>query len=291
MVSFPVPERLVDGAEGDGRQGWLARLPVVVRDLADRWVLEVGEPYLPGGSTAWVAPARMSNGGDVVVKVAWRHTEAEHEALGLRAWAGDGAVKLYAAATVGPDTVALLLERCVPGTSLGSRPEDEQDIVIAGLLRRLWRAPPPGHRFRPLQAMCDSWADEFEDRARGVPVRLDPGVVREGVALFRSLPATAERTVLLCTDLHAENVLAAEREPWLVIDPKPYVGDPTFDVLQHLLNCEERLHADPRGLARRTADLLDLDPERLVLWLLARCVVGCLDWPVLAEVAERIVAA
>ena len=94
--------------------------------------------------------------------------------------------------------------------------------------------------------------------------------------------------MLLCTDLHADNVLAAEREPWLVIDPKPYVGDPTYDPLQHLLNCENRLLADPRGLARRMADLLDLDGERLLLWLFARCVQESPDWPVLGEVARRV---
>lgn len=58
-------------------------------------------------------------------------------------------------------------------------------------------------------------------------------------------PAETPTQVLLCTDLHAGNVLAAEREPWLIIDPKPHVGDPTFDTLQHLLNCDERLRNDP----------------------------------------------
>jgi streptomycin 6-kinase len=40
--------------------------------------------------------------------------------------------------------------------------------------------------------------------------------------------------VLLCTDLHADNILAALRAPWLVIDPKPYAGDPAYDVRQHM---------------------------------------------------------
>ena len=84
-------------------------------------------------------------------------------------------------------------------------------------------------------------------RGRGHPA-LDPGLIRAGIELFRSLPASAERHVLLCTDLHSGNVLAAEREPWLVIDPKPYVGDPTYDVLQHLMNCLDRLRADPDTL-------------------------------------------
>ncbi len=69
------------------------------------------------------------------------------------------------------------------------------------------------------------------------------GRVQAGIALFRSLPATADRQVLLCTDLHADNILAARREPWLAVDPKPYAGDPAYDVLQHMLNCEDRLAA------------------------------------------------
>lgn len=101
--------------------------------------------------------------------------------------------------------------------------------------------------------------------ANALPAGLDPGMAREGLTLFRSLPLDAEREVLLCTDLHAGNILAAEREPWLLIDPKPYVGDPTYDALQHMLNCDRRLYDDPRGLTRRLANLLDLDADRLLL--------------------------
>ncbi len=97
--------------------------------------------------------------------------------------------------------------------------------------------------------------------------------------------------MLLCTDLHADNVLAAEREPWLVIDPKPYVGDRTYDAIQHMLNCDARLHVDPHALVRRMADLLGLDPERLRLWLFARCVQESREWPTLAGVAEQMAPA
>jgi streptomycin 6-kinase len=164
--------------------------------------------------------------------------------------------------------------------------------VIAGLLHRLWRVRVPAdHRFRPLKVLCDQWADEFDEKTGSVTGVVDRGLARDGIALFRSLPATAEREVLLCTDLHAENVLAAQREPWLVIDPKPYVGDPTYDALQHLLNCPQRLHADPRDLAWCMADLLDLDRGRLLLWLFARCVQESPDYPELAEVAAHIAPA
>jgi streptomycin 6-kinase len=291
MDDVPMPPQLVDAAISDGRQSWLAALPAMVAELRDRWSLAVGEPFEPGGHTAWVAPANDPVGTHVVLKVAWRHPEAEHEADGLRFWNGDGAVRLLATERFN-DTIALLLERCEPGMPLARQPEAEQDQIIAALMMRLWKQPPTGVRFRPLAQMCHQWADEFEQRmttAQRPP--LDPGLARAGIELFRTLPATAPRHVLLCTDLHAGNVLAAQRQPWLVIDPKPYVGDPTYDPLQHLLNCDERLRADPTGLAHRVADLARLDRDRLMLWLFARCIQESADWPHLAEVARRIAPA
>jgi streptomycin 6-kinase len=139
--------------------------------------------------------------------------------------------------------------------------------------------------------MCDQWADEFEAKQAAGRAPIDPGLARAGTALLRSLPASAERSVLLCTDLHVGNVLAAEREPWLVIDPKPYVGDPSYDVLQHLYNCTERLPTDPHGLARRVADLAGLDRDRVLLWLFARCVQESPERPDLADVARRLAPA
>ena len=202
------------------------------------------------------------------------HHEARDEAAGLRAWDGDGAVRVLAAhadATV----TALLLERLRPGTPLSLRPGPEQDEVLTGLLRRLWITPPAGHGFRPLAALCDAWAAEAEPDLRD----LDPGLVREGLALFRALPRDDTAQVLLTTDLHAGNVLAARRAPWLAIDPKPYVGDPAYDVLQHLLNDPARLEADPRGFAGRVAGLAGLDADRVRAWLVARCVVEAAWWP------------
>jgi streptomycin 6-kinase len=260
-------------------------VPGIVAESADRWSLTVGDPFQPGGHTAWVAPVRGASGEEMVLKVAWRHPEAEHEADGLRFWDGNGAVRLYASSELDGDTIVLLLERCLPGAPLSAQPEADQDGIIAGLLHRLWREQPAGHPFRPLREMCEAWAEEFEAESRRRPTNLDPGLVREGLALLRSVE------VLLCTDLHAGNVLAAAREPWLVIDPKPYVGDPTYDPIQHMLNCGQRLQADPHGLVRRLADLLGLDRHRLLLWLFARCVQESADSPVLGSVARRIAPA
>jgi streptomycin 6-kinase len=290
MGPLVVPRALAEAARLEGREDWLIPLPAVIAQAAQRWSLTVGEPYQPGGHTAWVAPARDSSGRPLALKVAWWHPEAAHEAAGLEAWAGHGAVALHAALDLG-DTTVLLLERCEPGTSLAALAGQEQDRVVAGLLRRLWIVPPPGHSFRPLQQMCEQWASRCEQEAAAGQVPGDPGLARAGIALLRELPATADDEVLLCTDLHAGNILAAGREPWLVIDPKPHTGDPAYDALQHMLNCAERLAADPAGFARRMAALLGIDHHRLLLWLFARCVQESPGWHPLADIARRIAPA
>lgn len=289
MSKLRVPSNLAAGVRCDSspeRPAWLDRLEHNVATCAARWSLALGEPFEPGGQCSWVAPAWNTNGEQFVLKVTYRHPEAEHEADALRSWAGQGAAFLHDAdASLDQTTAALLLERC-PGPTLGSAlPEPEQDSVIAALLERLWAAPRGQFSYRPLAEMCAAWASEFERRLAVDSERLDVGLARAGLDLFEELSRPAPHDVLLATDLHAGNVLGAVREPWLAIDPKPYVGDPAYDVLQHMFNCEQRLAANPAGFARRMAALLDLEPERVSRWLFARCVHGSLDEPGLAQVA------
>ena len=152
------------------------------------------------------------------------------------------------------------------GALLGD-PTPEQDLVIAQLLRRLWRMPPASHPFRPLSEMIAYWSGE----TLAWPERWqDMGLVREGLRVFDALARPSSGDVLLATDLHAGNVLRSEREPWLVIDPKPFIGDPAYDATQHFLNCKARLRSDPRGLVNRMAELLEVDRERVRLWTFAR---------------------
>lgn len=296
MQSFPVPRHLAETAAREpGLRDWIAGLPQTVADLAELWSLRVGEPFEPGGQCGWVAPATDRSGADLVLKVGYRFPggEEQDEAAGLQAWKGNGAVRLHAARAT-PSTLALVVERCRPGTPLGQMlPEPEQDEVVADLLRRLWVQQPGSYPFRPLTEMCAAWATEFEQEhaAAAVAERIDPGLARAGMALLRELPASAHRQALLCTDLHGANILAAQRAPWLVIDPKPYLGDPAYDVVQHMLNCEERLAADPAGLAERMASLAGVDGGRVRLWLFARCVWESVGSPIMQNVAARLAPA
>jgi streptomycin 6-kinase len=116
VTAFVLPENLVDSVRSDRsaqRDAWLAALPRLVDEFAGRWSLTIGSPFQPGGRSAWVAPARDRGGHDLVLKVAWQHDEAIHEAAGLRTWDGDGTVLLHDHATADTTSV-LLLERCRP---------------------------------------------------------------------------------------------------------------------------------------------------------------------------------
>lgn len=291
IAPFVVPENLTRSLRlrpDAACSAWVARLPGIVAELAEHWSLHLEAPYQPGGECSWVAPVRTRSGARLVLKAGWRHDEAESEFDGLRAWNGRGTVLAHDC-HITPDTIALLLECCQPGTPLAAgATEREQDVVIAGLLRRLWSAPVPEHGFRSLAMMCDAWAAEFEQRAAGVAPSLDRGLVRAGIGLLRALPRSATDSALLATDLHAFNVVAAQREPWLVIDPKPYVGDRAYDCTQHMLNCDARLFTRPADMALRMANLLDLEAERVTQWLFVRCVEGSLDLPALGPVAAAL---
>jgi streptomycin 6-kinase len=248
------------------RTTWLGRLPGLIDDLRRRWSVALGEPFDgPEVSAAWVAPADRSDRTPAVLKVLMPHMEADHEIDGLRFWDGDPTVRLLEA----DDTLgAMLLERCESGAWLRELPEPEQDVIIAGLLRRMWRAPSEPHPFQTLAEMIELWVGEtMENEARWA----DPGLVRDGLQTFEDLVAGPRvGHVLLATDLHAGNVLRAEREPWLVIDPKPFVGDPAYDATQHLFNCEERMVEAPIETIERFSDLLGVDAERVRRWMFAR---------------------
>jgi streptomycin 6-kinase len=247
------------------RRDWLRRLPDMPRDLERRWTFIAHTPFDgPEVSCAWVAPVALANGESAVLKLGMPHFEGKHEIEGLRFWDGNPTVRVVDSDV---EFGALLLERCEPGTPLRALAEPEQDVVIAGLLRRLWRAPAAPHPFRPLSALLRFWSAETLAREASWP---DLGLVRAGLRFFMELASTPPVQVLLATDLHAGNILRSRREPWLAIDPKPFVGDPAFDVTQHLFNCSARLLADPAGIIRRIADLTGLDRQRIQEWTFAR---------------------
>jgi streptomycin 6-kinase len=131
------------------RAVWLDRLPDLLRMLERQWSLTLNAPFDGEDvSCCYVVAATRSDGTSAVLKIRMPHMDGEHEIYGQRFWDGDPTVRLLIA---DDDLGAMLLERCEPGTVLRALPEYEQHVVIAGLLRRLWRLPPARHHFRPCQ--------------------------------------------------------------------------------------------------------------------------------------------
>jgi streptomycin 6-kinase len=261
------PQLVLNCRRTPERQAWLSRLATLLNQLATRWSLRLDDPFDHAGSCSWVAPATRGNGETAVLKLAMPHMEGQDEILGLRFWNGDPTVKLLEADL---ESGALLLERCLPGTTLHSEPEPKQDEIVANLLQRIWSRTSSASAlrdFRPLSLLIELWSSETVAQKHLWP---DAELVTEGLRVWKELTTPASTDVLLATDLHAGNILRSQREPWLVIDPKPFIGDRTYDLVQHLMNCEARLHHDPIGLVRRVADLAEVDAERLRLWTFAR---------------------
>ena len=261
-VSFEHLQNTV-GQSPEG-QSWLLGLPTLIDQLTQQWGLVVSEVITVDATASWVAHCLDSRDRPVVLKIGFPHTEARDEIPGLLVWQDCGAVPIIDTAM---DANALLMEPCTPGTTLRRQPEPRQDEVIARMLKGLWTAEPgPGHPFRPLSEMVDHWISEQTTE------RQTDALTQEGTETYQRLLATTTKQVLMPTDLHAGNILA-HGESWILIDPKPYVGDPAYDITQHLLNCTERLRKDPIGFIARMAGFTDQDPGRIQSWLFAR--VAC----------------
>lgn len=211
-----------------------------------------------------------------MLKISIVDRETVNEGQALELYDGEGAVRLFAAdARLG----ALLLERCRPGTPLLTvDDETEANSIAADVLRQLWRRPPAEHPFDLAQERALEWSEtvvpEFEQLGRPFERRL----VEEAADLFAELALSSSDDVVLHQDFHHGNVLAAQRQPWLAIDPKPLVGDPAFDTGSLLRDRRHDLIAGPepaRRMARRVDQLseeLGLDRERMRAWGLAQAV-------------------
>ena len=224
-----------------------------------------------------------------MLKVAWPHREARGESTALRLWGGRGAPILHAAE---PGVYAVLMERCDPGLSLAAADLSPDDGLIAAatVLRTLWIDAPDGHGLERLGSVCAEWAATVRDRQRRLHAPFDPGLVALGAQLLDTLPGSATREVVLHGDANPTNFLSAGRQPWLLIDAKPMVGDPAYDVPPVVLQLGSPVN-DPepgRVLGRRfelLADLLGEPIERLLGWSLARNVEAALWYASLDDMA------
>jgi streptomycin 6-kinase len=220
-----------------------------------------------------VAPGTRADGTEVVLKIQKPHRESEHEVAALELWAGEGAVRLLAH---DPERHALLIERCVPGRPLFEAGQDAALDVFVELLPRLWK--PAGAPFRPLAEEAAWWLESLPANWERAGRPFERRLLAAGLTALRELPPTQGEQVLLHQDLHGENVLAAQREPWLAIDPKPLAGEREFG-LAPVIRSFELGHSRRDVLHRldRLSSELGIDRERARGWTIGQTLAWAFD--------------
>lgn len=219
LVAVEIPEELRQATvRRAGGATWLASLPVLLDELLQRWNCVPDGPAV-SGKVGIVLPAKSGAHGEVVLKVSYPHPANVHEPDAYQTWAGHGAVQLWER---DDERFAMLLERVGPDRPYEVLPVDEAVRVAGVLVRRLAVPAPP--ELPRVSDRADEWAD-IVDRAAG---RLPAQVVDAACETVREL-CRQQQDTMLHGDLHLNNVLRGVREPWQVIDPRGWVGDPAYD--------------------------------------------------------------
>jgi len=283
-VTIVLPDGLEEQRElGPDWGRWLDTLPRVFAEVLADWELSRDGDDLWHGFCSLVAPVVTAEGIPAVLKISFDgDDESVHEALALQHWQGDGVVRLLRA---DPHRRALLLER-LHRRDLTDLWDLEACEVVAGLYPRIHRPALP--QLATVTSYVEKWLDALAGQPRDIPI--PHRMVEQALSLGRDLvadPASVGR--IIHGDLHYENVLAADREPWLVIDPKPMSGDPHYEPAPMLWNRFDELADDVRGgLRRRFHTLVDhagLDEDRARDWVVVRMVLNA-NWSV--EDAQRV---
>ncbi len=168
-------------------------------------------------------------------------------------------------------SAAMLLERIVPGTPASTLPLGESMTVVGTVLRRM-AVTAPAWAVSTAQIAADlvtSLPQDWEHLGRPFPRSLLSVAVQTAAEL-----STTRSTAAVNGDLHADQVLQATREPWLVVDPVLLRGDAEYDLARVLWT---RLDEMPDGAAIlahldtlvRTAEL---DDRRALAWARLRTI-------------------
>ncbi|MGW4720923.1 aminoglycoside phosphotransferase family protein [Nocardia sp. NPDC004260] len=271
MIDIPIPAGLIESQftyAGEAGRAFIAALPARIEELLQRWQLRVDGPSMHG-MAALVLPVVLPDGGPAAIKFQHldQETEGEPEALGL--WAGRGAARLL---DYDNQTGTLLLERLDSDRMLstmcdrGTAHTRQAVLVIAELLARLTAVTAPAG----MRRLGDIAAQMVTDLPHALTVVGDPAeralLDRCGGAVREVMGEPGEQ--LLHWDLHFENVLAGDREPWLAIDPKPLAGDPGFELFPALDNSFDA--GDVLWRFDAMTEILGLDRQRAKAWTLGR---------------------
>jgi streptomycin 6-kinase len=244
---------------GERGAAWLLQVPELVAELASEWALVHFGPPFTKARASLVIPAQGQDGTRLVLKVAPLPEWLTYEAHALAHWAGGGAVRLKAADL---SRGALLLERAIPGTPLAQLcTEDDRAATVAASTVIVQLRSGTNSDGNNLPSLA-SWTQPLASGWTSPTIPDLAAACQRAGALATELLGDVHRTGVLHGDLHHENLLRAEREPWLAIDPKGLHGPLEAESAALLRNPRRFVlsHPDPTALI---LDRLDILAERL----------------------------
>jgi streptomycin 6-kinase len=262
----------------DDANEWLESLLETLTKLEKQWQIRIQtkSSSLTRLSYNLVMFASGTDGTSYVLKMSPISDEFTREVEAIKLYNGDGMAKLIKSDTT---LAAMLLERLEPGISLWNTPpdnakrDDEAKRIIANLMKRLWRKVPEPHTMRTLE----SWTQAL---ARYQGNDFPKPILDKAKYLLKDLLPTHE-TVLLHGDLHHDNVLSANREPYLAIDPKGLVGNRVYDVTPAMCNPYTpglSLYPELASILERRAsifsEMLAIDKQEIFSWTFVQYVLG-----------------
>lgn len=256
---YEMPRWWHDGSE------WLDGLPQQVERYCRRWHLEVdGEPM--HGSNALVVPV-IQNRWPAALRLTPPDDDVAAEVQALRFWDGRGTVRLLEADEPGGAT---LLERLDGSKSLQDLPLRDAVPTLARMMRRL--AVPGPTAAGSTAGIAAARLATFESDWRRHDQPFSEQALTAALDCATVLSSTTS-DLAVNGDLHFKQVLRAEREDWLTVDPVLFRGDIEYDLARLLWSrLDEMSDADVHDHFRTIVNIADLTEERAAAWVLFRSI-------------------
>ncbi|MDQ3798989.1 MAG: aminoglycoside phosphotransferase family protein [Acidobacteriota bacterium] len=289
-VSADLPQKFIEGIRSAfGAEGarWLERLPEITGEIEREWSLRIEKPF-PNLSYHFVAPCVFKTGGEAVVKIGFPGERATtfREVRMLEFMDGDGICRLL---RFDEKRLALLLEKVTPGENLkevcGGSGGDARAVEIAIKVLRAFRREPPENIEFPAM---EKWFDVLKKAGK---TGFAPEYVKKARRFFDELSAASERKTLLHGDFHHENILSAERAPFLAIDPKGIIGDIGYDLSVFMVNHARWLESAPDlsekldDAIRAFSEAFEIESQNLRKWIFAQSILSA--WWTFEENSEN----
>jgi len=155
----------------------------------------------------------------VVLKITKQPGDESHSGEVLKAYDGDGAVRVHES-----ETGAVLLERLEPGEQLVDvvkrGDDDEATKILAEVIAKLANHEAP--------AVCPTvadWERGFDRYLLSSDEQIPREIVEYAREIYNNLASSQHKTMLLHGDLQHYNVLFDNQRGWTAIDPKGVAGE------------------------------------------------------------------